>query len=403
MSQGSDPTRSPSTASKSESDRPTGARVLVVDDDPHVLAVYKEILVEHGYSVDAASDGFHAIDRLRTKSYDVIVSDIAMPGMDGIQFLHSVRDFDLDVPVILSTGNPALETAVRAVEEGAFRYLCKPLRADELGETVRRAARLHDFARLKRQSLELLGESGWSLGDRASLAPRFERAIETLWMAFQPIVAPRTHSVFAYEALVRSEEPTLPMPGDLFGAAERLGRVAELGLVIRRKVAEALLHVPAGVLVFVNVHPHNLNDEQLYSPSGPLSRVAARIVLEVTERASLDRIPDIRAKVAALKALGFRLAIDDLGAGYAGLGALTQIEPDVVKIDMSLIRDVDAQLTKQTVIRSMAALCRDLGMQLVAEGVETQAESATLTQLGCELLQGYLFGRPSAELAGPAW
>jgi len=403
MSQGSDPTRSTPGDSSSGVDQPRATRVLVVDDDPDVLAVYTEILAEHGFAVDAATDGFRAIERLGTKSYDVILSDIAMPGMDGIQFLRSVRDFDLDVPVILSTGNPALETAVRAVEEGAFRYLCKPVTANELEETVRRAARLHDFARLKRQSLDLRGQGYWSLGDRASLEPRFDRALQTLWMAFQPIVAPSRRTVFAYEALVRSDEPTLSMPTDLFRAAERLGRVAELGLDIRRKVAEALPRAPSDVLVFVNVHPLNLNDEQLYSPSGPLSRVAARIVIEVTERASLETIPDIHGKVAALKSLGFRLALDDLGAGYAGLGALTQIEPDVVKIDMSLIRDVDAHPTKQTVIRSMATLCRDLGIQLVAEGVETAAESSTLAGLGCELLQGFLFGQPGADFPPVRW
>ena len=403
MPQGSEMLPSALTDSGGGSDQPHTTRVLVVDDDPDVLAVYTEILTENGFAVDAASDGFRAIEHLRAGSYDVILSDISMPGMDGIQFLRAVRDFDLDVPVILSTGNPALETAVRAVEEGAFRYLFKPVGASELEEVVRRAARLHALARLKRQSLDLLGQGRWSLGDRASLEPRFERALQTLWMAFQPIVAPSTHSVFAYEALVRSDEPTLPMPSELFRAAERLGRIADLGLSIRRKVAEALQNAPVDVLLFVNVHPLNLNDEQLYSPSGPLSRVAKRIVIEVTERASLDTIPDIRGKIAALKSLGFRLALDDLGAGYAGLGALTQIEPDVVKIDMSLIRNVDAHPTKQTVIRSMATLCRELDMRMVAEGVETEAERSTLAGLGCDLLQGFLFGQPEAGFPPVNW
>jgi len=91
--------------------------------------------------------------------------------------------------------------------------------------------------------------------------------------------------------------------------------------------------------------------------------------------------------------------VDDLGAGYAGLGALAQMEPDVVKIDMSLVRGVDSQPTKQTVIRSMTALCRELGMGLVAEGVETTAEREALTRLGCAFLQGFLFGRPQAVVS----
>jgi len=376
--------------------RPT--RVLLVDDDADVLAVYAELLAEAGHQVETASDGFAAITKLRENPFDVIVSDIAMPGMDGLQFLRAVRELDLDVPVILSTGNPAIETAVRAVEEGAFRYLLKPVSATEIEDTVRRAARLHALARLKRRSLELLGQTGWALGDRAGLEHRFGQALESLWMAFQPIVAARTEELFAYEALVRTDEPTLLMPGDLFAAAERLGQVDEVGRRIRDKVAAAVVRFPPPIHVFVNIHPLNLNDEQLYAADAPLSRVASRVVLEITERASLDGIPDTRLKITALKALGFRVAVDDLGAGYAGLGALAQMEPDVVKIDMSLVRGVDSQPTKQTVIRSMTALCRELGMGLVAEGVETVAEREALTRLGCAYLQGFLFGRPQASV-----
>jgi EAL domain-containing protein (putative c-di-GMP-specific phosphodiesterase class I) len=378
-------------------------RVLLVDDDPDVLEVCAELLRESGHDVDTAADGFVAIERLREHSYDVIVSDIAMPGMDGLQFLRAVRGFDLDVPVILSTGNPALETAVRAVEEGAFRYLMKPVTAAELEETVRRAARLHALARLKRQSLELIGGSGLALGDRAALEGRFARALDTMWMAYQPIVSWGARSVFAYEALVRTSEPTLPFPADLFSAAERLHRVDEVGQYIRLKVAQAVERAPQDALIFVNVHPMSLNDEDLYSADAPLARVARRVVIEVTERASLDGIQDIRLRVTALKALGYRVAVDDLGAGYAGLGALTQMEPDVVKIDMSLVRSVDSQPTKQKVIRSMAALCGELRMALVAEGVETAAERDTLVELGCDLLQGFLFAYPEADFKRPTF
>ncbi len=382
---------------------PRPAVVLLVDDDTDVLNVYAEILRQHGHEVDTASDGFSAVAMLGRRSYDVIVSDIAMPGMDGLQFLRAVRELDLDVPVILNTGNPALETAVRAVEEGAFRYLLKPLASDEFEETVRRAARLHDLARLKRQSLELIGETGWALGDRAALEGRFARALNSLWMAFQPIVSLRTHRVFAYEALARSNEPTLAVPTDIFSAAERLGRVNDVGRAIRRSVAEALPRAPRDALTFVNIHPLSLNDEDLYAADAPLSRIATQVVIEITERVSLDGIQDTRLKVTALKALGFRVAVDDLGAGYAGLGALAQMEPDVVKIDMSLVRGVDSHPTKQTVIRSMTSLCRELGMGLVAEGVETSSERDTLAGLGCDLLQGFLFGRPGPDFPPPEW
>jgi EAL domain-containing protein (putative c-di-GMP-specific phosphodiesterase class I) len=104
----------------------------------------------------------------------------------------------------------------------------------------------------------------------------------------------------------------------------------------------------------------------------------------------------------ALRAMGFRLAVDDLGAGYAGLSSLAIVAPEVVKIDMSLVRDVHGSESKQEVIRSMTRLAADLEMELIVEGVETVAERDTLVKLGCDLMQGYLFARPGAGFVVPA-
>ena len=103
--------------------------------------------------------------------------------------------------------------------------------------------------------------------------------------------------------------------------------------------------------------------------------------------------------MSRLRALGYTLAIDDLGAGYAGLTSLTKLEPEVVKLDMSLVRGVDQSMRKQHLVASMARVCLDLGMLVVTEGVETVAERDTLTRLGCDVLQGYLFGRPERSFA----
>jgi EAL domain-containing protein (putative c-di-GMP-specific phosphodiesterase class I) len=92
--------------------------------------------------------------------------------------------------------------------------------------------------------------------------------------------------------------------------------------------------------------------------------------------------------------MGYRLAVDDLGAGYAGLTWFTQLEPEVVKLDMSLIRGIDSEPTKQKLARSMASLCHDLGILVIGEGVETAAEQKGLVTAGLDLLQGYFFARP---------
>jgi EAL domain-containing protein (putative c-di-GMP-specific phosphodiesterase class I) len=107
--------------------------------------------------------------------------------------------------------------------------------------------------------------------------------------------------------------------------------------------------------------------------------------------------------VAELRALGFRIAIDDLGAGYAGLTSFAVLEPEIVKLDMSLVRDVHKHPTKQKLIRSMTALCKDMGMTVVAEGIENVEERDAVIDLGCDLLQGYLFAKPGRAFPEFAW
>jgi len=354
--------------------------------------------------VQTASNGKEAAERVKDGSFDVIVSDISMPEMTGIEFLKAVRAHDLDVPVILMTGDPGVESATRAVEYGAFRYLAKPVAVQELWETVHHAAKLHAMARLKREALELLGLDGIQLGERAALDVRFNWGMSRMWMAFQPIVGYRARSIFGYEALLRSDEPLMKTPAAILDAAERLGRLHQLGRAVRAKVAAAADAAElAGAMLFVNLHSADLNDEELYSVDAPLSKIAARVVLEVTERASLYGVKDVAACVAKLKTLGFQIAIDDLGAGYAGLTSFVQLEPKIAKLDMSLVRSVNTDSRRQAIIRSMKSLCDELGMSVIAEGVETSEERDTLMELGCDLLQGYLFATPQRKFAAPRW
>jgi EAL domain-containing protein (putative c-di-GMP-specific phosphodiesterase class I) len=161
--------------------------------------------------------------------------------------------------------------------------------------------------------------------------------------------------------------------------------------------------VPSPALLFVNLHASDLNDETLISPSAPLTAIAPRVVLEITERASLESVSDARSRVAQLRELGFRIAIDDLGAGYAGLTSFAQLEPEFVKLDMSLVRDVHKHPVKQKLVRSMTTLCKDLGIIVVAEGIEVADERDTIIDLGCDLLQGYLFAKPGRAFPDVCW
>lgn len=382
--------------------------VLLVDDDPALLEAQARHLRRAGFEVEACERGEAALERFRTRTservaFEAVVTDIAMPGMDGTHLLRAVRDMDRDVPVILMTGAPSIESAADAVDYGALKYLLKPIQAEELVQTVQRAVRLHRLGRAKRQTLAELGNHAGEGGDRASLEASFERALESLWMAFQPILNVSTRSLFGYEALLRSKEPSLPHPGAVLDAAERLGRLQELGRTIRQRTVEALVADSRPWHLFLNLHPGDLLDPELFELFETRPEVARRCVLEVTERASLDRIPDARERVATLRRCGCSIAIDDLGAGYAGLSSFVQLEPDLVKLDMSLVRDADKSAVKQRLIRSLTSVCQDMGLSVVAEGIETAEERDVVTELGCDLLQGYRIGRPSPPFIEPVW
>jgi EAL domain-containing protein (putative c-di-GMP-specific phosphodiesterase class I)/CheY-like chemotaxis protein len=371
------------------------ASVLVADDDPDVLFAVSELLRAAGFRVETARDGKDALRRVAADDFDVVLSDIMMPDMNGIELLRRVRAHDLDLPVVLMTGQPRMETAIQAVEHGALRYLLKPLSGEELTEAVDSAVRLHRVARWKREALVYLGADKNLVGDQAGLEANLKQAVESLWLAYQPIVEAQSGSVYGHEALVRTPVAALPRPTALFEAAERLDSLQLLGRAIRSKAAHTWSGSNGTRALFVNLHPADLKDEELFAGSAPLSRLAGKVVLEITERSSLWNVPDVKSRIQQLRSMGYRIAVDDLGAGYAGLTSFAALEPDVVKLDMSIVRGVDGDPIRRKLVSSMASLCKELNVLVVAEGVETARERSVLVDLGCDLLQGFLIGEPS--------
>jgi CheY-like chemotaxis protein len=246
-----------------------GGRVLLVDDEETVREVHGQILTRAGWTVVAEGDARLAAKRLAVERFDVIVTDLVMPGMSGLELLRTAREYDLDVPVVILTGRPDAQSAMEAMQYGAFRYIDKPVLPATLVDVVGRARDLHLMARFKREALSLLELPNRSLGDRAGLEVRLSSALDSLWVAYQPIVAFERRQVLAYEALVRNEEPTLRSPLDLFDAAERLGRLHEVARRIRSRVAVDASGLPDAVLLFVNVHPADLNDSISFPPRRP--------------------------------------------------------------------------------------------------------------------------------------
>jgi EAL domain-containing protein (putative c-di-GMP-specific phosphodiesterase class I) len=382
---------------------PERRRVLLVDDQPSVLRSIARMLVVRGYSVETASGGAEAILKVASGDFDVVVSDIAMPEMDGISLLREIRAHDLYVPVILITGEPSVDTAVQALEYGALHYLTKPLQLPLLEGMLDKAVRLRQMTALRLQAAEVMGHSPPLAADRSGLETSFRRMLGTLWTAFQPVIDARTEGCIGFEALLRSDEPSLPHPAAVLEAAKRLGQLETLGRAMRDRVAEVFSGDQRSELLFVNLHVADLLDPHLLSPSSALSRLAPQVVLEITERSVLEGISDVTSRIAALRDMGYRVAIDDVGAGYSGLTTFALIEPDYIKLDMALIRDIDQKPMQQRVVRAFVSLCADMGTAAIVEGVESVSEFNMLRSLGCDLFQGYLFAHPGPGFPRSQW
>ena len=374
--------------------RPHLGRVLVVDDDVAVRRACARVLTGEGWEVVLAADGGAALGEIETGKvpFDCVLSDVNMPEVDGFELVRAMRQRDDDIPVLLMTGDPSLDGAVRAIDYGAVSYITKPFSQETLAAAVARAARLHGVNRMRRRA------ESWakalSSTETETLEHRYARAIDKSWMAFQPILDVAARRIFAYEALLRTDEESLMRTDIFIATAERLDKVHQLGRAVRAHVARAAAEAPPGVLLFVNVHGLELTDEDLFSGATPFAQLSKRVVLEITERTGIDPAAG-PTRVAMLRKLGYRIAVDDLGAGYAALGALATLEPEIVKLDMSLVRDIDQHATKRRVVAAIASLCRELGSRVVAEGVETEAERQACVEAGIDLLQGYLFAKPA--------
>lgn len=368
-------------------------RVLLVDDNAPLLKSFSDILRAHGFIVETASTGKAALQHLDGPPFDVILTDISMPELDGLQLIREIRARDLDVPVVLITGQPAVETAVKAVAYGAHRYLSKPVSPQRLVETIRRGAQVCHIARERRAAAAEFGEESNSATDQAGVEAIFDQAMTALWVAYQPIITAQGE-LFGFEALLRTDERLFPKPPALIAAAQQLHRLHELTRRAHAQAVATLQTAPADTCLFINLHPQDLLDGNLLDGSNPLLNYSKRIVFEITERAKLSNIPEAKVLINALRETGFRIAVDDLGSGYAGLNTFANIEPDIVKLDLMLVRDVNESRTKQKLIRSVCQLCKDMNVLVVAEGVESHAEETELIALGVDLLQGFRYAAP---------
>ena len=251
-----------------------------------------------------------------------------------------------------------------------------------------------NIARLQRSRLEIKDKE------------RLQQIIlhEQIQTLYQPIVNLQTMEIIGYEALSRgpanSEYET---PIMLFALARETGLLFELDRVCRKKALQSARHLPADKHVFVNTLPNTIHDPEfrgkyLKDFLHDLSISPGNIVFEITEGAAVENYGLFREAVNYYTDMGIAVAIDDMGTGYSTLELIIEINPQFLKFDISMVKNIDKSLLKRELLKALIAVAKQIDAVVIAEGIETKAELDTLVELGVHMGQGFLFSRP-----GPAF
>jgi EAL domain-containing protein (putative c-di-GMP-specific phosphodiesterase class I) len=399
------------------------ATLLVVDDHESNVALLQLLLRDAGVStVHGLTDAREAVSRCLELRPDLVLLDLHMPHMDGCAVLAALQaalPADTFLPVLVLTADSSAAARKDALDAGAKDFLTKPfdhvetvLRVRNLLETgaLYRSVQGHN-ARLQAELDEAREEEQRRSAERLTRRERIERVLRdgTLSMVFQPIVDLQDGRLVGVEALARFDcEPRRP-PNEWFAEAADVGLGVELELTAVEAAVRQLDHVPADAFMSVNVSAAAAMRGEL---RGLLAGTpGSRLVLELTEHTRIEDYEPLLAAIDRHRLQGVRIAVDDTGAGHAGLRHILRLRPDIIKLDLDLTRDIHADPARRVLACSLKMFAHEIGAVVVAEGVENRDELVTLQALGVPWGQGYHLGRPSplstadrdSELARGRW
>ncbi len=386
----------------------SSTKILIADDVQANLRLLETILARSGYTeVVSTTNPAEVVSLFEASRPDLVILDLHMPHLDGFEVMAQVRaavppmEF---LPILIMTADTTKPARDRALKAGANDFLTKPVDSIEVALRVRNL--LHTRA-LNRQLLEhtvnLQAEVDRERERRRRVADERDAtrarikgvlAGAGMEMHVQPIVDLRSGSLVGMEALARFGAPPPQSPDAWFAEAASVGLGLELELAAVRQAFEKLPALPAGAFMTVNVSPQTLCSSALQRA---LDDVAAeRVVLELTEHVSVEDYAELEQVRGTLRSRGVRIAIDDTGAGISSLQHVIRLHPDVIKLDRSMIANLDGDPVRRALTGALVELSAGLGAVIVAEGVETTAELAALRRLNVPYGQGYLLGRPVA-------
>ena len=378
-------------------------RTLVADDDAEVRSVLIDIIerADPLELIGVAEDAQQAIALAGRLQPDVALLDVKMPG-GGPRAAREIRASSPKTAIIALSAHEDARSVQEMLSAGAYNYLTKGTSPQDLVEAicssvegeVRLSGRAASFVVSELASrLELEREVD---EQRFAWDDQIRRILSSggVGCVFQPIVALETGEPVGFEALARFDTEPVRSPGAWFAEATALGYALELEVAAVEVALSSIDRLPSDDFMALNVSPASIISPLLTETIGraPLDR----IVVEVTEHAPIADYPKLRSAIGALRRGGARLAVDDVGAGHASLRQILQLDPDIIKLDVSLTREIQTQRTQRAMASALVTFAREVGAIVIAVGIETEAELAVIRELGVPLGQGYYFGRPES-------
>ncbi len=387
-------------------------RVLVAEDDPMVRDYLAELIEsERAFEyVGGAVDATEAVALAATVKPDVVIVDVRMPGGGGVTAARGIARRSPDSKLIALSGQGDRATVLQMLEAGAVGYLLKTCPAREIVDAIKGAPEGHGSLSIEVAGGiidELAGELTVRTRTRKkheASERRIRRALEgdsALAMVYQPIVELSDGTIVGAEALARFQGPPIRPPSLWFAEAASVALREELELLAARRAIEALPELPDDAFLSINVSPTTLMTKELLDLAAGSD--AGRLVAEITEHAPIHDYAELDESLGRLRALGLRLAIDDAGAGYSSLRHILELRPDLIKLDITLIRNIDRDSAKQALAAGLISFAHKSGASIVAEGIEHEQEAETLVELGTNFGQGHYLAVPAPlPLARPS-
>ena len=382
-------------------------RVLIADDEESVLDVLTALMAAESdlEIAGSAKDAETAIQLATVEQPDVAILDVRMPGGGGPRAAREILRRSPASKIIALSAHEEVDSVLEMLRAGALGYVVKGDSTDAIVKAIHRSLDQQgtfssqvtgDMAHALAEQLHMVSQGAKQR--RQELEARINRVLDgdghELYMGYQPIFDLKDSSVVGVEALARFTSPPDRSTDTWLAEAEAVGRLLELELACLRTALRDLDRLPEETYLSLNVSPATAIAPELHEVLDGLP--AERVVLEMTEHARVDDYPALKAALAVFRERGFRLAIDDAGAGFASLRHIVLLHPDFIKLDMTLTRDVHVDETRRALVVALVAFGSQIGARVVAEGVETPEQLATLLEAGVQFGQGFYLARPQA-------